>query len=338
MSNLQKNWKDLIKPYKLEVKRAENNNFSAKIIIEPLERGYGVTIGNALRRTMLSSIRGSAIVGLKISGVAHEFSSIPGVLEDVTSIVGNLKNVSVRKDVDADKKINVSFTGPIVITAGLLFNDSQVEVLNPEAYICSLDEGASIEMTLLVSSGKGYHFNDDQENSSDGFIRMDAMFSPVRSVAYHVENTRVGQNTDYDRLILEVVTNGSVSPEESVSIASKILRTQFDQFISFDESVDEVPPSQNEVDVPFNQSLLLKIDELEFSVRAMNCLKNDNIVYIGDLVQRTESDMLKTPNFGRKSLNEIKEVLQKLNLTLGMTVPGWPPESVEDLSNKISNK
>lgn len=337
MLNLQRNWKDLIKPYKLEVKRANDNTCCAKIVVEPLERGFGVTIGNALRRVMLSSIRGSAITGIKISGISHEFSCIPGVLEDVMTLIANLKNVSLNKTVDSTKKVQLLLEGPCIFTAGMIPTAGVIEVLNKDAYICTLEDGAKLDMTIEVSSGKGYVVVDPLEQD-DEFISIDALFSPVKSVGYTIENARVGQDTDYDKLILNVETDGSISPDEAVSVAAKILRDQFDQFIGFDESAEEAQQARGEVDVPFNQSLLLKIDELELSVRSMNCLKNDNIVYIGDLVQRTESDMLKTPNFGRKSLNEIKEVLQKLNLTLGMTVPGWPPESVEDLSNKVSGK
>lgn len=334
---LQKNWKDLIRPYKLDVERAKNNNYCAKIVIEPLERGFGVTIGNALRRVLLSSIRGSAITAVKIAGVTHEFSCIPGVLEDVTTMLLNLKSVSLKKGTDAVKRINVVAEGPCVLTAGHFSHpQSAIEVLNKDLYICTLDEGAKLDMTLEVSTGKGYRFADDTDDSYDGFIQLDAMFSPIKSVGFVVENTRVGQSTDYDRLVFSIETNGAVSPEESVSIASKILRSQFDQFVNFDESENHADLTQEESDTGFNPSLLQKIDELELSVRSMNCLKNDNIVYIGDLVQRTESEMLKTPNFGRKSLNEIREVLQKLGLTLGMTIPGWPPESVEELSNRVN--
>lgn len=339
MLGFQKNWKDLIKPYKLEVRRAKDNAYSAKILIEPLERGFGVTIGNSLRRILLSSIRGSAITGVKIAGINHEFSCIPGVLEDVTTLLLNLKGVSLKKASDNVKKFSVLIEGPCVVTAGMLSSaGSQIEVLNKDFYLCTLEAGAKLDMTLEVSSGKGYYFADHSVADLDGFLKVDALFSPVKSVGYSVENARVGQSTDYDRLVLNIETDGSVSPEESVSVAAKILRHQFDQLVNFDESDEEEIQSKEEVDVPFNPSLLLKIDELELSVRSMNCLKNDNIVYIGDLVQRSEADMLKTPNFGRKSLNEIREVLQKLNLNLGMSIPGWPPESIEDLSNRLSSK
>lgn len=338
MINVGKNWKDLIRPYKLNIKRSKDNQYSAKIVIEPLEHGYGLTIGNAIRRTLLSSIQGSAITAVKIVGVSHEFSSIPGVLEDVTSIILNLKGIHFKQIADSIRKVSLTINGPAVVTADVISESCGFSVLNKEHYICTLDVGAKLDMVLEISTGKGYLPADNSDADFDGFIKIDAMFSPIKKVSYIVESARVGQDTDYDRLVMSIDTNGAISPEESVSIAAKILQNQFSQFCNFEEAFDDVVDTRKEVEAPFNPSLLLKIDELELSVRSMNCLKNDNIVYIGDLVQKTESEMLKTPNFGRKSLNEIKEVLVKLGLTLGMNVPGWPPESIEDLSGRVFNK
>lgn len=336
-----KSWKDIIKPYKLQVKKREDNNYSAKIVIEPLAKGFGVTIGNALRRTLLSSISGSAVTSVKIYGVLHEFSTCPGVLEDVSEILLNLKGLVIKKTTDASKRVTLKVTGPCDVTAGMIQTDSTVEILNPEYKICTLADGAEFNMEMVITSGKGYvpakDLSDEDSVSVVGEIQLDAFYSPIRNVAYHVENTRVGHDTNYDKLEIEVETNGAITPEEAVSVSAKILQDQFKQLVNFEDNEVQEEQVVEEKEVQFNKYLLIRIDELELSVRSMNCLKNDNIVYIGDLVRRSENDMLKTPNFGRKSLNEIKEILTKFGLTLGMNIPGWPPESIEELSQKVGD-
>ena len=273
---IQKNWQELIKPTKLDVSQSEGTN-KAKIVVEPLERGFGLTLGNALRRVLLSSLQGGAVSAIKIDGVLHEFSVIPGVMEDVTYIVLNVKELAVAVHSESAKTLTLK-----------------------------------------------------------GLINVDAIYSPVKKVSYKVENTRVNQAMDYDKLTMVVETNGVITPEDAVALAARILQDQLKPFINFDEPENEVEDIREEL--PFNKNLLRKVDELELSVRSANCLKNDNIVYIGDLVQKTEAEMLRTPNFGRKSLNEIKEVLAKMGIHLGMDTPGWPPENIEDLIKRTSDQ
>jgi len=341
-----KSWRSVIKPHKIHVKRLEDSNYFAKIVIEPLEKGFGMTVGNALRRVLLSSVSGSAVSAVKINGVLHEFSTCPGVYEDVSEIVLNLKGLVIKKMTNAPRKLRLKLSNrPAgVVTADMIETDGSVEIINKDHKICTLEEGADIDMEIVVTTGKGYIQDVTAINSSDGldlsvgYLAVDAFYSPVTKVSYNVENTRVAHDTNYDKLELAVETNGVISPEEAVSVASKILQDQFAKLVNFDATEEEeVVVEQKRDDVPFSKYLLLKIDELELSVRSMNCLKNDNIVYIGDLVQRTESDMLKTPNFGRKSLDEIKEVLSTYGLSLGMTIPGWPPESVDALAQKVGD-
>lgn len=339
-----KSWRNIIKPHKIQVKRLEDSNYFAKITIEPLEKGFGMTIGNALRRVLLSSISGSAISAVKIAGVLHEFSTCPGVYEDVSEIILNLKGLVIKKLTDTPKKMYLKTNRAGVITADMIETDGTIEIINKEHKICILEEGASIDIEMVVTTGKGYVQDVSAINNTAGFdlsvgyLAIDAFYSPIKRVSYNVENTRVAHDTNYDRLEIIVETNGVISPEDAVSVAAKILQDQFKKLVEFDiEDEEEVVVEQKPEEVSFNKYLLLKIDELELSVRSMNCLKNDNIVYIGDLVQRSESDMLKTPNFGRKSLDEIKEVLATYGLSLGMSVPGWPPESIESLSQKIGD-
>lgn len=327
---IQKNWQELIKPTNLEVSPLEGGN-KAKIVVEPLERGFGLTLGNALRRVLLSSLQGGAITSIKIDGVLHEFSVIPGVREDVTDIVLNIKGVAVALHSEGQKMMTLKAEGPCEVTAAMIEHAHDVEIMNPDLVICNLDAGAKINMEMTVGTGKGYvpAAMNKPSDAPIGLIAVDSIYSPVRKVSYKVENTRVGQATDYDKLTMVVETNGVVSPEDAVALAARILQDQLKPFINFDEPEAEVEAEKEEL--PFNRNLLKKVEELELSVRSANCLKNDNIVYIGDLVQKTEAEMLRTPNFGRKSLNEIKEVLAKMGIHLGMDTPGWPPENIEDL-------
>jgi len=333
---LQKNWTDLIKPNKLDVQPGPDPQRLAKVVAEPLERGFGLTMGNALRRVLLSSLQGAAVTAIQIDGVLHEFSSIPGVREDVTDIVLNVKALALRMHVEGPKRIRLRADGPGEVTAGQIEVSADIEVMNPDLVICTLDDGARFDMELTVAQGKGYvpGSQNRPEDAPIGLIPVDSIFSPVRRVAYKVDNTRVGQVTDYDKLTMEVETNGTISPDDAVALAARILQDQLQLFINFEEPQGRELPSE-ESEPPFNRNLLRKVDELELSVRSANCLKNDNIVYIGDLVQKTEAEMLRTPNFGRKSLNEIKEVLSQMGLHLGMEIPNWPPENIEELSKRL---
>jgi len=335
MVQLSKNWNELIKPSKMMVEVSQQN--VAEIIVEPLESGFGLTIGNALRRVLLSSLQGAAITSIKIDGVVHEFSSIQGVKEDITDIILNLKSVIVVMHASERKRMVLNVVGPCVVTAGMIETGHDVEILNSDQVICTLAEGASLNVELICQTGKGYIPASQMRKESDpiGLIPIDALFSPIKKVFYKVENTRVGQVTDYDKLILTVETNGTITPELAVGLAARILQDQLKLFISFEEVLEEKGSEIEEL--KFDPNLLRKVDELELSVRSQNCLKNDNIVYIGDLVIKTESEMLKTPNFGRKSLNEIKDVLSAMNLGFGMTIPEWPPEKIEELAKKYEN-
>lgn len=330
---IQKNWQELIKPTSLEVVNETGNK--AKIVVDPLDRGFGLTLGNALRRVLLSSLQGGAVTAIKIDGVLHEFSVIPGVREDVTDIVLNVKGLAVAVHSEGAKTLTLKAEGPVEVTAAMIQVGHDVEIKNPDHVICTLDAGAKINMELTVDTGKGYvpAYQNKSADAPIGVIPVDAIFSPVKKVSYKVENTRVGQATDYDKLTLVVETNGVVSPEDAVAYAARIIQDQLKPFINFDEPEPEAKIEKEEL--PFNRNLLKKVEELELSVRSANCLKNDNIVYIGDLVQKTEAEMLRTPNFGRKSLNEIKEVLAKMGIHLGMEVVGWPPENIEDLTRRL---
>jgi DNA-directed RNA polymerase subunit alpha len=334
---IEKNWQELIRPMKPEVKPGHNPEQHASIIAEPLERGFGMTLGNALRRVLLSSLQGAAVTALQIDGVLHEFSSIPGVREDVTDIVLNIKQIALRMHGEGPKRVILRKTGPGVVTAGDIEETADVEVVNKKHVICTLDEGAEIRFTLTVNVGQGYVPADRNrpEDAPIGYIGIDALYSPVKRVAYRVENTREGQVLDYDKLILDIETDGTVTPEDSVAYAARILQDQFQIFINFEEAVEQRPAEDDRPELDFNPALLKKVDELELSVRSANCLKNDNIVYIGDLIQKSEAEMLRTPNFGRKSLNEIKEVLAQMGLHLGMEAPNWPPENIEDLAKRF---
>ena len=333
---LQKNWDSLIKPEKLGVEFGSDPTKTATIVAEPLERGFGMTLGNALRRILLSSLQGAAVTAVQIDGVLHEFSSIAGVREDVTDIVLNIKQLALRMHGEGPKRMMLNATGPGEVKASQIQTGHDIEVMNPELVICTLDDGVKLGMEFTVQMGKGYvpASANRPEDAPIGLIPVDAIYSPVRRVSYRVEPTRVGQVTDYDKLLLQVETNGAVGPEDAVAVAARILQDQLKLFINFDEP-QAARLEEPQDDLPFNRNLLRKVDELELSVRSANCLKNDNIVYIGDLVQKSEQEMLRTPNFGRKSLNEIKEVLSSMGLALGMAVTGWPPENIEDLAKRL---
>lgn len=333
---LQKNWKSLIQAGK-QVQASSDPSRFATLVVEPLERGFGLTLGNALRRILLSSLQGAAVTSIQIEGVLHEFSSVPGVREDVTDIILNVKGLALRMHSEGPRKIRLRAKGPGEVLASQIETGADIEVMNPDLVICTLDRDATLNMEMTVDAGKGYipAAALRKEDTPIGLIPVDALFSPVRKVSYNVENSRVGQVTDYDKLILSIETDGSISPEDSVAVAARILQDQLQLFINFEEPRAQVAQEQEVGELPFNRNLLRKVDELELSVRSANCLKNDNIVYIGDLVQKTESEMLRTPNFGRKSLNEIKEVLQQMGLSLGMQISNWPPENIEELAKKL---
>jgi DNA-directed RNA polymerase subunit alpha len=309
---LQKNWQDLIKPTKLNVNSGRDPQRFATVVAEPLERGFGLTLGNALRRVLLSSLQGAAITSVHIDGVLHEFSSIPGVREDVTDIVLNIKEIALRQHAEGIKRMVLKKEGPGVAKAGDIEGGADIEILNPDHVICTLDQGAAIRMEFTTSTGKGYvpAERNRPDDAPIGYIPVDSLYSPVRKVSYRVEDT--------------------------VALAARIVQDQLSVFVNFEEPKKE-QTFERQPELVFNAALLKKVDELELSVRSANCLKNDNIVYIGDLIQKTEAEMLRTPNFGRKSLNEIKEVLASMGLHLGMEVPDWPPENIEELAKRFED-
>jgi DNA-directed RNA polymerase subunit alpha len=348
-----KNWQELKKPNALERKVGGSDmRRKAVFVAEPLERGFGMTLGNSLRRVLLSSLQGAAVTSIKIEGVLHEFSSLAGVREDVTDIVLNIKQLALKMEGEGPKRLQLSATGPGEVTAGQIATTGDIEVTNPDLVICHLDQGATLNMELTVDIGKGYvpAQANRPADAPIGLIPVDALYSPVRQVAYKVENTRVGQELDYDKLTLTIETDGTVTPEDALGYAARILQDQLQLFVHFDDSQIRAAPAMigapsaaSPVDAQtdtnqLNRYLLKKVDELELSVRSANCLKNDNIIYIGDLVQKTEAEMLRTPNFGRKSLNEIKEVLASMGLRLGMDIPGWPPENIEEMAKKLEQE
>lgn len=333
--SIARNWRELIKPSKVDV--AQDGTQKATITVEPLERGFGLTLGNALRRVLLSSLQGAAVTSVKINGVLHEFSSLAGVREDVTSIILNLKTVCVQMHQGEKKRVTLDVTGPGEVRAGMIETGSDIQITNPDLVICTLDGNTRFQAELTIEMGKGYvpANRNREEGAAIGVIPIDALFSPVRKVSYKVDNARVGQVTDYDKLIFNLETNGTVTPDTAVAFAARILQDQLQTFINFEEVAEvKVRPTE---ELKFNANLLKKVDELELSVRSANCLKNDNIVYIGDLVRKTEAEMLKTPNFGRKSLNEIKEVLTNMGLRFGMEIDSWPPENIEELAKKFED-
>jgi len=348
MSVNMKNWQELKKPNSLDVKTGGDAKRRATFVAEPLERGFGLTLGNALRRVLLSSLQGAAITAIRIENVLHEFSSLAGVREDVTDIVLNVKQIALRMEGEGPKRLQLSATGPAEVTAGDIAVSGDIEVMNKNLVICHLDEGATLNMELTADTGKGYvpAVQNRPADAPIGLIPVDSLYSPIRQVSYKVDNARVGQELDYDKLSLTVETDGTVTPEDAVAYAARILQDQLSLFVHFEEGLPQAAspmigiaaqPEESDAN-QLNRYLLKKVDELELSVRSANCLKNDNIIYIGDLVQKTEAEMLRTPNFGRKSLNEIKEVLSSMGLRLGMDIPGWPPENIEEMAKKLEQE
>ena len=334
---LQKNWTDLIKPNKLDIQPGSNPARQATIVAEPLERGFGLTLGNAMRRVLLSSLQGAAVTSIQIEGVLHEFSSIPGVREDITDVVLNVKSMALRMHSEGPKRITLTATGPGEVTASQVETGPDIEIMDPDHVLLTLDQGARVVMEMTVESGKGY-VPAAQNRAADapiGLIPVDALFSPVKKVSYQVGHARIGERTDLDSLTLEIETNGAVNAEDTIALAARILQDQLQLFVNFEEPQAVQAVEVVHEDLEFNRNLLRKVDELELSVRSANCLKNDNIIYIGDLVQKTEAEMLRTPNFGRKSLNEIKEVLAQMGLHLGMEITSWPPENIEDMAKRL---
>ena len=322
-----RNWRDLIKPRGLQVDQDSLTNTYGKFVAEPLERGFGITLGNSLRRVLLSSLQGAAITSVKIEGVDHEFSTVPEVSEDVTDIILNLKEVRLRMHTLDIKPLRIEVDGPKEVKAGDIITDPQVEVLNPGHHIATVAEGGKLRIEMTCRRGRGYVPAERNKVAGQpiGTIPIDSLFSPVKRVNYQVTNARVGQMTDYDKLSLEVWTDGSVEPADAVAYAAKIVKEQVSIFINFDETEEPIPVEMPQQEEKYNENLFRSVDELELSVRSANCLQNANIKTIGELVQRTEAEMLKTKNFGRKSLKEIKEILAEMGLSLGMKLENWPP-------------
>lgn len=319
-------WRELIKPKGFEIERDTQTSEYSKFIVKPLERGFGVTLGNSLRRILLSSMMGSAVTAVKLDGVLHEFSTMPDVLEDVSDIILNLKQVRFRQHSAETFTLRINKKGPGVVTAADIVTNDKIEVLNPHQHIATLGNNGNFNAELIVAYGRGYSpVENRSEQLSVGYIAVDALHSPIRKVNYAVSNARVGQRTDYDALTLEVWTDGSIKADEAVSLASKILKEQLQIFLTFDESLEPSDEIKSMGSSSLNENLFRSVDDLELSVRSANCLKNANIRYIGELVVRSEAEMLKTKNFGRKSLNEIKEILVEMGLGLGMKIEGWPP-------------
>jgi len=340
MAILKESWQTLTKPASIITKDGHDNTKKSVIVMEPFERSFGATLGNALRRVLLSSITGFAVTSVKIENVPHEYSAIEGVKEDVLDIIMNVKSLAITKDSSSScvLKLVANQAGPVY--AGSIETPAGVNIVNKDLLICTLSKGAKINMQMNVDCGKGYSTSENNRKSDHpvGTIVVDAMFSPVKRVAYKIENARVGQITDFDKLIMEIDTNGSITPRDSLAVAAKILQDQLEVFINFDVAKIDVPVKKEFDSEPkFNKNLLKTIDELELSVRSYNCLKNENIIYVGDLVTKTEAEMLKTANFGRKSLNELKENLKNMGLGFGMKLPDWPPQNLDDLL-KMKNK
>lgn len=340
MAILKESWQLLTKPSSVIVKEGYDNVKKSVVVMEPFERGFGDTLGNALRRVLLSSVAGFAVTSIKIDGVLHEYSSVEGVKEDVIDIIMNIKSLAITKEDSGvfSMRLTADKAGPVY--AGAIEVPAGVDISNKDLIICHLNEGAKIDIQMNVQSGKGYVTAQQNKagEQSVGSISIDSMFSPVKRVAYKVENARVGQITDYDKLILEIDTNGAITPQDALGVAAKILQDQAQTFINFDVSkIDVVDEEQEDIEPEFNKNLLKTIDELELSVRSYNCLKNENIIYVGDLVSKSEGEMLKTANFGRKSLNELKDNLKAMSLSFGMKIDNWPPKNLDDLL-KVKNK
>ncbi len=332
---LEKNWRDLIKPKALDVDKESLTGTYGKFVAKPLERGFGLTLGNSLRRVMISSLQGAAITSVKIEGVLHEFTPIPDVTEDVAEIILNLKEIRFRMHSET-VTVTVEKVGPVEVKASDIMGSDQVHCLNPDQHIATVGKGGKLRMEITVSRGRGYQpaENNKTDDMGVGWIPVDSFFSPIRRVNYTVTQSRVGQRTDYDKLTLEVWTDGSVQPEDAVSLGSKILKDQLSVFLNFEEEPEPVAQAKEEGAQQFNPNLYRSVEELELSVRSANCLQNANIKYIYELVQKTEAEMLKTKNFGRKSLNEIKDILSEMGLSLGMKLDGFvaptqPPKPVD---------
>jgi DNA-directed RNA polymerase subunit alpha len=328
---MYRHWTDLIKPKQLEVDEKTLTSTYGKFYAEPFERGFGQTIGNSLRRILLSSLMGASIVAVRMKGILHEFSTIPGVTEDVTDIILNLKEVRLRLNDGEHHTLKVEAKGPATVLAKDITGSANVEILNPEQKIATLSRDAKLDMELIAKLGRGYvpAERNREEGAPVDTVFIDAIFSPVQKVNFTVSNARLGQRTDYDRVVFEVVTDGSVKPDDAVAYAAKILQDQLSIFVNFQDE-----PQQERRDdrpsIPLNDNLFRSVDELEFSVRSQNCLQNADIKYIGELVQKSEQEMLKTKNFGHKSLNEIKEILREMGLELGMKIDHFPPrEEIE---------
>jgi DNA-directed RNA polymerase subunit alpha len=324
-TSVSRNWQDLIRPKSITVDEESGDGLYSKFVCEPLEPGFGLTLGNALRRVLLSSLQGAALTAVKIDGALHEFTSVPDITEDVTDIVLNLKQVVVKSESAAPRTLHIEKEGPSQVTAGDIQSPEGVEILNRDHVICSVAKGGRFSAELSINVGHGYVPADRNKTPGMplGTIPLDAMFSPIRKVNYNVSNARVGQATDYDKLTIEVWTNGVVSPADAVAYAAKILKHQLSIFINFEEEPEAVGREEPEEE-PLNENLFRTVEELELSVRSANCLQNANINLIGELVQRTEAEMLKTKNFGRKSLKEIREILADMGLSLGMRIEKWP--------------
>lgn len=336
---LEKNWRDLIKPKALDVDKESLSAGYGKFIAKPLERGFGLTLGNSLRRVLLSSLQGSAVTSVKIDGVVHEFTSIPDVKEDVSEIILNLKEVRFKLHGSEKTTVTIDKTGPCEVKASDISVSDQVEVLNPDQVVATIGKGGKLHAEIEVTRGRGYRAA--EANKTDdmpvGWIPVDSFFSPIRRVNYTVTQSRVGQRTDYDKLIFEVWTDGSVQPEDAVSLGSKILKDQLSVFLNFEEEPEPIAQAKEEGSSQFNPNLYRSVEELELSVRSANCLQNANIKYIYELVQKTESEMLKTKNFGRKSLNEIKDILSEMGLSLGMKLDGFvaPSQPVKTADSDV---
>ena len=329
--DIHRNWRDLIKPKRLVVDKESLTPGFGKFFAEPLERGFGITIGNALRRVLLSSLQGAAVTSVRIEGALHEFTSLPGITEDVADVILNVKDVLIKMSSFEQKTLRVDKKGPCIVRAADIETPDGIEILNPDLTIATVGEDGHLKMEMTCRKGRGYvqAENNKTPNMPTDAIPIDAIFSPVKKVNYHVTNARVGQRTDYDKLTLEVWTDGSVNPDDAVAYAAKIIKDQLSIFINFEEDQEPEIVVEPQPEEKFNENLLRTVDELELSVRSANCLANANIKYIGDLVQKTESEMLKTKNFGRKSLKEIKEILAEMGLSLGMKLDNWPPKDLK---------
>ncbi len=328
---MYRNWRNMIRPREIEIDPRSQSDTYAKFECQPLERGYGITIGNALRRILLSSIRGTAVTKIQAEGALHEFTSLPEIKEDVTDILLNVKELRLKSHVEEARTLTIDFEGPGTVTGEDIQSDGQVEILNPEHAIATVSDGGDLQMELTVERGRGYVSAEENKSEDDpvGMIPVDSLFSPITKVNYKISNARVGQRTDYDKLSLEVWTDGSVKPEDAVAYAAKILKEQVTIFINFDEDIE--PEFEEEEEEPeFDDKLLKPIDELELSVRSYNCLQGAGITHVGDLVQRTEAELLKTKNFGRKSLKEIKDILDEMDLELGTSLENWPPSGLKE--------